>query len=67
MDLPDDQIGSSFFLFVYENALSLALGLAAVSVLLIGVSIFFVVRRNGILEEQRRRKTYLETAPVEQP
>jgi hypothetical protein len=53
--------------FVYENALVLAAGLATLSVLLFGLSIYLVIRRNGVLTEaQRRRQTHLNAEPVSQ-
>jgi len=52
--------------FVYDNALALAAGLATLSVVLIGFSVYLVVRHNGVLKEQRRRATHVNAEPVSQ-
>lgn len=65
MNSPESSAESSLLLFVYENALPLAVGLSVLSVALIALSVFLVVRKNGILEERRRRKTFVEATSAE--
>ncbi len=66
MDDGADLETNAVLAFVFEHALALAAGLATLSVVLMGFSVYLVVRRNSVLKEQRRRATHKNAEPVSQ-